>query len=106
MQILAESADYLRMEGGEAVSGILNAFDLQCSCSVSGLLITGDETFTTIEDYTGRFDTYTVNIWKVKGNYSWSDKCKTYGIGYSFGSASFGISRSVSEYSIIYSSDW
>ena len=47
---------------------------------MSGLLITGNEGFTTTESYLGPFTSVNVKLGKVSGAYAYSDSC----IGYIF----------------------
>lgn len=102
--MLLKSADSLRMDGSNALSALLSSMKVECSVSVSGFIVTGDETFTSAQSYTGPFDSVTGSAIFFKGSYAWSDNCRVYSVGWTPYGGSVGISYSRTYYKLLYSS--
>lgn len=87
-------------------SEVTNYLNARGSVTGSALLVTGNEEFNDVGDYTGAFHTTSINIWRAKGFYSASEKCQTYGAGVTVlgNTTAFGISYSNSNYALVCSS--
>lgn len=88
----------LIMNGSEAgINKLIDILTNGLSCSISGVLIMGDENFTSVDSYAGPFTSINGGIGKLKGSYAYSENCMAIAIGGAVVGASkpysFGVSR-------------
>jgi RHS repeat-associated protein len=99
-ELLKDNLDLLKMDGQSALDGVLSAFKPGLGGSVSGLLVYGNESFKNARSYTKDFTTVSGTAWHFKGSYSYSDCCRTVGVGVS--TSGFGLSFSHSYYFLLW----
>ena len=99
--LLINNLDLLKMDGASAIDVIIESVSMKWDCSISGVLVTGNEDFNDVTDYKYGFDTCTVSGLSGKVSYSWSSCCKTISIGKKMNKTSFGINYSKSYYYLL-----
>ena len=111
VDLIINNADLLKVDGANALQALLSGSKLDVSISASVFAVTANSKFKTIIDYTKEFQNETIEIGSIKAGRAWSDRCKTYSIGYSYsvGKSFFRlslpkISRGRSYYRLIWSS--
>jgi len=79
---ITDNSDFL-VRGSEAeVIALATLLSNNFSMSVSGLLITGNDDFTSTESYTESFTSVGGAVGKIKGSVAYSASCYAYALGY------------------------
>lgn len=78
---ITDNSDFL-IRGSEAeVIALATLLSNNFSMSVSGLLITGNDDFTSTESYTESFTSVGGSVGKIKGSVAYSSNCRAYALG-------------------------
>ena len=96
--IITDNADLLLDETGAGVMAVAALIGEGLSVSVSGVLIVGNDNFTSTTSYEESFTSVGVNAGKFKGSVAYSESCTAYSVGYNvIGGSSVFPSSSVSK---------
>ena len=80
--IITDNADILIDETGAGVMAVAALIGDGLSISVSGVLVVGNDDFTSTTSYEESFTSVGANVGKVKGSVAYSESCTAYSLGY------------------------